>query len=62
MNAGADRGDDMKAHSVDDDPAEVAYWHFDARRKGYGPWKQCPQNERDAFKAEYCAALAKAGA
>lgn len=35
------------------DPAELAYWNFDARRKGLGPWKGMPMSERDAFKAEY---------
>lgn len=35
------------------DKAEEAYWRFDARRKGYGEWKEAPQSERDAFKAEY---------
>ena len=35
------------------DKAEEAYWRFDARRKGYGEWKETPQSERDAFKAEY---------
>lgn len=34
------------------DPLEVAYWRFDARRKGDGQWKGAPQSERDAFKAE----------
>ena len=42
------------------DPAEVAYWNFDARRKGYAEWAGAPMSERDAFKAEYRAALAKA--
>jgi hypothetical protein len=41
-----------------DDPAEGAFWRFDARRKGYNRWKGAPQSERDAFKAEYRAALA----
>jgi hypothetical protein len=36
--------------------AEEAYWNFDARRKGYGPWRLHPQSERDAFKSEYCLA------
>ena len=36
----------------DDDPAEAAYWRFDARRKGYAEWKGLPMSERDAFKAE----------
>lgn len=35
------------------DKAEAAYWRFDARRNGYGEWKETPQSERDAFKAEY---------
>jgi hypothetical protein len=37
----------------EDDAAEVAYWRFDARVKGYSEWKGRPQSERDAFKAEY---------
>jgi len=41
----------------DDDPAEAAFWNFDARKKGYAEWKGRPQSERDAFKAEYRAAL-----
>jgi len=41
-----------EAH-VAKDRAEEAYWRFDARRKGLGPWKWMPQSERDAFKAEY---------
>lgn len=36
--------------NTEDDPLEVAFWEFDARRKGYGPWKGSPQSERDAFK------------
>lgn len=43
-----------------DDPAEAAYWRFDARHKGYGWWRRAPMSERDAFKAEYRAALAAA--
>lgn len=35
------------------DPGEAAFWEFDARRKGYGQWKQTPQSERDAFKAVF---------
>ena len=35
------------------DLAEEAYWRFDARRNGYGPWKGSRQSERDAFKAEF---------
>lgn len=31
---------------------EAAYWNFDARRKGYGRWKNSRMSERDAFKAE----------
>lgn len=34
-----------------DDPAEAAYWEFDARRSGYNQWKGMPMSERDAFKA-----------
>lgn len=30
---------------------EEAYWRFDARRSGSGPWKGMPMSERDAFKA-----------
>ncbi len=40
-----------------DDPAEVAFWNFDARKKGYSEWKGRPQSERDAFKAEYYRAV-----
>lgn len=36
----------------DDDPAEAAYWRFDARRNGYSEWKGLSMSERDAFKAE----------
>jgi hypothetical protein len=36
---------------------ELAYWRFDARRKGYGKWKSAPMSERDAFKAEMRNAL-----
>ena len=36
---------------------EAAYWRFDARRKGYGRWKQAPMSERSAFKAEMRNAL-----
>ena len=39
------------------DALEVAFWGFDARRKGYGRWAGAPQSERDAFKAE-CASIA----
>ena len=39
----------------DDDPAEAAYWRFDARRKGYKPYLHV--GERDAFKQEYRNAL-----
>ena len=35
------------------DAAEESYWRFDARRKGYGEWKETPQSERDAYKAEF---------
>lgn len=37
----------------EEDRAELAYWRFDARVKGYSEWKGRPQSERDAFKAEY---------
>lgn len=40
----------------DEDPAEAAYWRFDARRKGYKPYLHV--GERMAFKDEYRAALA----
>lgn len=36
---------------------EVAYWRFDARRKGYEDWKGHPQSERDAFKQELAEAV-----
>ena len=39
----------------DDDPAEAAYWRFDARRKGYKPYLHV--GERAAFKQEYRNAL-----
>jgi hypothetical protein len=42
----------------DDDPAEFAYWRFDARVKGDAEWRGRPQSERDAFKAEYRIAMA----
>jgi hypothetical protein len=29
---------------------EHAFWEFDARRNGSGPWQAVPQSERDAFK------------
>lgn len=45
---------------VDNDPAETAYWNFDARRTGHGEWKRAPQSERDAFKAEFRIAVAQA--
>lgn len=44
----------------DHDPAEVAYWRFDAKRSGYAEWKLRPQSERDAFKQEYRMAVAVA--
>jgi hypothetical protein len=43
----------------DDDPAELAYWRFDARVKGDAEWRGRPQSERDAFKAEYRIAMAE---
>jgi hypothetical protein len=46
------------ADEITDGQAEHAYWQFDARRKGYAEWRGAPQSERDAFKAEYCSALA----
>ena len=49
-----------EAH-VAKDRAEEAYWRFDARRNGLGPWKGMPQSERDAFKAEYRKALSGGG-
>ena len=33
-----------------DEIIEAAFWDFDARRKGDGPYKHMPQSERDAFK------------
>ena len=39
---------------------EVAYWRFDAKRKGHGAWKSAPMIERDAFKTEMRAMLAAA--
>lgn len=42
------------------DAAEEAYWRFDARRRGYGEWKETPQSERDAFKSEFPALQAYA--
>lgn len=41
------------APAGDGEPAESAYWRFDARRKGLAEWKGMPMSERDAFKAEY---------
>lgn len=41
----------------DDDPAETAFWNFDAMKKGYAQWKGRPLSERDAFKLQYRAAL-----
>jgi hypothetical protein len=35
-----------------EDAIEKAYWNFDARKKGYSKWRNLPQSERDAFKAE----------
>lgn len=37
---------------------ESAYWRFNARCKGYAEWKQTPQSERDAFKAEVLSVVA----
>lgn len=37
---------------LEEDRIEAAYWRFDARHKGYGPWLLAPMSERDAFKAE----------
>lgn len=48
---------EFPADGRNDDPAEAAFWSFDARKKGYGRWKGAPQSERDAFKAEYRAAI-----
>lgn len=44
-----------------EDPAELSYWNFDARKRGLGPWKGAPMSERDAFKAELRAALSRSG-
>ena len=38
---------------ITSDPAEEAYWRFDARRNGYSYWKEAPMSERDSFKAEF---------
>jgi hypothetical protein len=35
---------------VSEEAIEVAYWVFDARKRGTADWKQRPQSERDAFK------------
>lgn len=44
----------LKAQSTEpvvwEEAQETAYWDFDARRKGYPPYKGRPQSERDAFK------------
>lgn len=48
----SDKNKELAVRHEDDD-AEVAYWRFDARVKGYSEWKGRPQSERDAFKAEY---------
>lgn len=49
--------DDIVEISIDaeigSDPAEDAYWRFDARKNGHCEWKGRPQSERDAFKAEF---------
>jgi hypothetical protein len=37
----------------EEDPAESAYWRFDARRNGLGKWKDMPMSERDSFKLEW---------
>ena len=44
----------------EDDPAEAAYWEFDARRSGNGQWRGMPMSERDAFKAVARKLLAEA--
>lgn len=36
--------------SLTDERIEAAYWEFDARHKGYPPFKGLPETERDAFK------------
>jgi len=41
--------DDNKLNEL----AEAAYWNFDARIGGIGPYKGLPQSTRDAFKDEY---------
>lgn len=43
--------------TLNTDPGEIAYWNFDARKKGYAEWNGRPQSERDAFKAEYYRAI-----
>lgn len=35
---------------INEGELEGAYWEFDARRKGYGRWRDAPMAERDAFK------------
>lgn len=34
----------------EEDPAEAAFWEFDARHKGTGRFEQMRMSERDAFK------------
>jgi hypothetical protein len=51
--AGAAEVTEALPQDQSDDPAEVAYWRFDARRNGLADWKGRPMSERDAFKAEY---------
>ncbi len=46
-----------KERGLDEDRIEAAYWRFDARRNGYGRWKNAPMSERDAFKVELRSAL-----
>ena len=42
-----------------DDIIEAAFWEFDARRKGDGPYRHIPQSERDAFKSALREAIDK---
>lgn len=51
---------DAEFNPNDNDPAEAAFWSFDARKKGYAEWKGRPQSERDAFKAECRIGIASA--
>jgi|GEM_PF-4718610 len=61
------QGDAPTVRGISDDQsleeaAESAYWNFDARIGGIGPFKGVPQSTRDAFKAEYRKAVRDATA